>query len=160
VTIRLGVSGTSSLRRVARKLQGTGPVIKAEAAREIQRAAPPVLAAVQGKVRSARFPAVPSKGGGGSTGLRAHLADSTRTRPFGTGVRFVVADPRGQTMARYTDGAQGGTRWRHPVFGHTTRWVQQKSDPWFHVTIRDRRPVFAGAVERAVRKIVQRIGGN
>jgi hypothetical protein len=123
VTIRLGVSGTSSLRRVARKLQGTGPVIKAEAAREIQRAAPPVLAAVQGKVRSARFPAVPSKGGGGSTGLRAHLADSTRTR-------------------------------------HTTRWVQQKSDPWFHVTIRDRRPVFAGAVERAVRKIVQRIGGN
>lgn len=159
MSIRMGVTGTAKFRRVATKLQAAGPIVKSEAAKEIKRAAPPVLGAVRTSVRGASFPAVPSKGGGESTGLREHLATSTITREFGNGVRFVVADPRGQTLARYTDAVKGATRWRHPVYGNTQRWVTQKADPWFHVTVRSRKPVFAGAVERAVRRIVQRLGG-
>lgn len=154
MTIRMGVTGTASLRRTARKLRDANG-LRADAATELQRAASPVLAAVRAKVGSADFPGVPSKGGSGSTGLRAHLASSTSTRPMGAGVRFVVADPRGQQLARLTDGKGG--RWRHPVFGNRNAWVTQKPDPWFHVTIRSKRPVFAGAVERAVRRIVQRL---
>lgn len=159
MTIRMGVTGTAKFRRTARRLQEAKPIITTEAGREIVRASPPVLGAVQAQVRGASFPAVPSKGGGGHTGLREHLATSTRSRPYGAGVKFVVADPRGQKMARLTEGTTGATRWRHPVFGNRDAWVQQRADPWFFPTIRSKRPVFAGAVERAVRNIVRRLGG-
>ncbi len=158
MSIPVGVTGTASLRRMATKLKTAEAIVKAEAAKELQRAAPPVLAAVRAEVRTASFPAVPSKGSGReSSGLREHLADSTVTRPFGTGVRFVVADPRGQTLARYTEGVAYHTRWRHPVFGNVERWVQQKADPWFFPTIRAARGTFEGAIERAIRRIAQRL---
>lgn len=154
MTIRVTTTGQAKLRRVARKLQA-GADLQAMASAELNRAAPPVLNRVRSAVRSADFPAVPSRGGAGSTGLREHLAASTVTRPLRAGVRFVVADPNGQQMARYTDGQL--PRWRHPVFGNRRAWVTQRADPWFFVNIRPARPQFAGAVQRAVRRFLQRL---
>lgn len=156
--ISTSVTGRAKFRRVALKLrEQSGEIVRTESTSSLVNAAPPVLAAVQAKVRGADFPAAPSKGGGGHTGLRDHLADSTKTRAYGMGVRFVVADPRGQTMARYTEGVDLHTRWRHPVYGNANRWVQQRSNPWFFPTINDHESTFTTAMERALRRIMQRL---
>lgn len=154
------VSGVSRMRDFAARLQAeTEDSVLAPVMEEIADSAQPVLGEVKARVLAAQFPAVPSKGGGGSTGLRAHLAASTVVRRFKATVRFVVADPNGQKMARYTNGLDRHTRWRHPVYGNREAWVQQQSDPWFYPPIEAAVPRFRAAVERGVDKLVQRLTG-
>lgn len=156
--IPVTVSGTLQFRDLATRLRS--PHVEAECATELLDVAPPVVAAVQARVMAAEWPAVPSKGGGGSSGLRRRLAAATRARAWRAGVHFVVADPQGQQMARYTEGVS--RRWRHPTFGRRDRpqdWITQRPDPWFFPTIRAEEARFRAAVERAVDRIVRRLQG-
>ena len=157
--IPVSVSGTQQFRDLATRLR-TDARVEESCATELMDVAPPVVAAVQARVLRAEFPAMPSKGGGDSSGLREHLAGSVVARPLRAAVKFVVADPRGQQLARYTEGVL--PRWRHPTFGRRERpqdWIQQKPDPWFFPTIRGERTRFRAAVERAVDDIVRRLQG-
>lgn len=156
--VPISVSGMPQLRDLAARFRATDSAqIERDAADELMDSAGPAVAAVQARVLAAEFPAVPSKGGGGSTGLRARLAAATQARRLRSAVRFVVADPGGQAMARYTEGVGG--RWRHPVFGNRRAWVQQQPDPWFFPTILAEEPRLRAAVDRAVDKIVRRVMG-
>jgi hypothetical protein len=160
VALPVTVSGVSRMREFAARLQAESEeAVLRDVMDEVADSAPPVLAEVKARVLAAEFPAIPSKGGGGSTGLRAHLAASTVVKRFTATVRFVVADPNGQKMARYTNGLALHTRWRHPVYGNRNAWVQQKADPWFYPPIEAAKPRFRAAVERGVDKFVRRVTG-
>lgn len=96
------------------------------------------------------------------TGLRASVARGVKSRVqwsgFKYGVRIYVDTsslPQSQRkLPRYLDG-QG--RWRHPVWGHRDRWVDQSGQDYFRSTIKPHekrlRDATRATVEQALRKL-------
>jgi hypothetical protein len=170
--LQVRVRGHRDLRRLAERLRAAADgQLERDAQTELVDAAPPVLAEVRAKVLGSSFPAAePGRAlGRRSTGLRARLADATRTEPLHApvGVRFTVVgavvepdDPRGgHKLAKYTD-TELAPRWRHQVFGDPDAWFNQLGDPWFFSTIRPAEPRFRAAVERAMSRTARRIMGG
>lgn len=95
-------------------------------------------------------------------GLRATVARATRTRVkysgHTVGARIWVdkaAMPPGQEgLPRYLDDSRG---WRHPVYGHKTRWVRQVGGEYFAKTLTPRTPVIRAAVVRHVADVLKEL---
>lgn len=169
--IAIGTSRYRDLTRLAARLrEAADGGFRDQATRQIRRAAPGAVPAIQGRVLAARFPAVVPKRGGRSTGLRSRLAASVRTAPLTSppGVRFSVdgdtvspGRPReGHSVALYTDG-WSKRRWRHRAFGRPAddpkSWFNQKSDPWFGVSIEVQEQRFSRGVGWAMDSTVRDI---
>lgn len=114
----------------------------------------PVVAAVRAAALGVQVSS--TKGGGArTTGLRARVAAATRVVANTRGVVIYVSasavGPYGHTLPRYLDAESPGYElWRHPVFGHKTRWSSQIGEPFFYSTIRKREHLFRSAVTDAV----------
>lgn len=99
-----------------------------------------------------------SRGGGGSTGLRARVAAATVAKPYPGGVTIEVESGRvgdyGRTLAYGLDGLG---RWRHPVFGNELVWAQQYGTEVFYSTLRGRG--WEARLERVVDDVAREIQG-
>lgn len=165
MTIRMRVSNTGDLRRLARRLRAAGDGgLQRDLTGEIRRTGRPVLGQVKSSVRGLD---VGSERGGvappdTSTNLRSRLARATDLRPQGTGVRYEVhgqqVGPYGHRLAKLSD-TELAPRWRHPVFGNRQVWRTNRGRPWFFVTIRAAEPQFAAAVRRAMAATARKIMG-
>jgi hypothetical protein len=161
-TIRVRVSKHEQFGRLASRFrEAAGGGLQRDVNDELLRATPPVLAKTRTAVLGAAFPGMPSRGGSGATGLRAGLARATQSRPLGNGVRIfvegsAVGRPRGHRLAMLTD-TELAPRWRHPVMGNLERWVTQRGQPWFFVSIRGEEQRFARGVLAAMDKTARRI---
>lgn len=161
--IRVDVEGSRELKQLAKKLRrAAGGRPGRLAGQKIVAATPAVKRRVQTAVRSVE---VGSTRGGtarpdSSTALRARAAAAVEHSPSGTGATIFVAGWKlgvnGTRLAQYLD-TEDLPRWRHPVFGHTTRWVTQTGQPWFYVTIRAADEHYANAVDAAGDIIVREI---
>lgn len=153
-SVQVGIRGGEQFREVSRALRkaGRGDLQK-NLRRNIRAAARPVEADLRAAVMRVR---VTSDKGGAvrpdlSTGLRARTARAIGTSVTQRGVRIKVNEkkigPYGRSLPRYLDGTIAKyRRWRHPVFGQETVWVEQQGSAWFFSTIRSR----AGTFQRAI----------
>jgi|GEM_PF-6535600 len=168
MTITIRVRRYEQFGRLARRLRAAAAGgLEREAAKELQRAAVPVLASVRTAVLSASFPSAspdttdivdPPR-----SSLRAGLAAATRTTALHNGVRFgingaaVGRGPWGARLAALSD-TETAPGWHHPVFGGSES-VGQLGRPWFFVTIRAGEPEFRAGVQRAMDVVARRIEG-
>jgi hypothetical protein len=89
------------------------------------------------------------------TGLRSSIARGVRSRVQWSAIKFgvrVYIDTSGlpqsqRKLPRFLDG-QG--RWRHPVWGHRDRWVDQFGSPYFRTTIKPHEKRLRAEVRRTV----------
>ncbi|MFG3137705.1 hypothetical protein ACGFZA_16020 [Streptomyces sp. NPDC048211] len=93
------------------------------------------------------------------TGLRGRVAAGVSVQPSTTtdiGVRFTtsMADPQEAELPRGLDNGVRG--WRHPVFGNSNNWVQQRGGSWFRSTIADDGP----QVERALTDVLEQAAAS
>lgn len=94
--------------------------------------------------------------------IRGGLAEKVSTQPIKTSVRTTPGQAGVSIRAQWTRTNSG--RWRHPVFGHSDRWVEQTYAPaagWFDNTTREREPDAKAQMEAvlvAVAAQVQRLG--
>jgi hypothetical protein len=153
------------LRTVARRLREMDePRTALLFRRELRAAAAPMVPAVRRSIQ-----AIPAKTGsvrrqGGS--LRASMQRATklyvRTSGRLTGVVIMVNGqlmPAGmRSLPAYEEGTK--PRWRHPVFGHTDRWVAQAPHPYFYNTVRPMGVVARVAVGRAMSRVSEDITGG
>ena len=99
-----------------------------------------------------------SRGGGGSTGLRARVAAATVAKPHPGGVTIEVESGRvgdyGRTLVY---GLNGMGRWRHPVFGNDLVWAQQYGQEVFYRTLRGRG--WESRLQRVVDDVAREIRG-
>lgn len=126
--------------------------------RELRATAAPLVPAVRASIA-----AIPVKGPK-STGLRKRLQKATqlqmKTVGRQAGIRILVNPakmPSGQkALPQYMEGAEGHTRWRHPVYGHDV-WVTQEPHPYFFKVVRKLGPASRVAVNRVVNGITRDI---
>ncbi|WP_084963756.1 hypothetical protein [Thermoactinospora rubra] len=98
------------------------------------------------------------------SGLRDTIARSlrlvTKTGSRSARVRIEVDAskmPQDQrTLPRHLDSEKG---WRHPVFGNRKKWVHQRGQPWFEVTIRRHAPKVRNDILKAMDDIADKIEG-
>jgi hypothetical protein len=138
MSLTLKATGTD-LRIVSAKLRKAGATkaVRRSFSRNLRATAAPMVPAVRASIA-----AIPVKGPK-STGLRKRLQKATRLKVRTTGRSASVAilvDPKkmpdGQkALPQYMEGAEGHTRWRHPVYGHDV-WVTQPPSPYFFKTVR------------------------
>jgi len=131
--------------------------------RNVRTAAKPVIADVRSAVLGIHM-SPPRKGPAGHTGLRARAGNALTTSITGKGVRILVSARKfgdyGTTLPKYMDGEMPGYgRWRHPVYGNTNVWADQKGQPWFFVTIRQHATDFRKAVLAALDEIIDILAG-
>jgi hypothetical protein len=154
-----GVYGGKDLRRISLELrrQGNGREVAKKFRRELRRAAAPMVPAVRASI--AQIPTHGDK----HTGLRQRMSKATRlrVRTVGRGASVqILVDPKRmpdgeKSLPQYMEGAEGHTRWRHPVYGPrgSTPYVTQPPSPYFFRVV---RPL--GARSRvAVAKVVTEI---
>lgn len=53
---------------------------------------------------------------------------------------------------------EGIGKWRHPLFGNTDKWYDQKSHPWFFPVINRDKPRVRKEIERIVRTTAKQLG--
>lgn len=129
IRMHVAADPDARFRRVTDQLRqaGRGDLQRAMVAR-IRRRGQPAVRAAQQSMRSATLPARPSRGGGKSTGLRDRAARAIGLSATPSGVRIRVdgskVDPAYGTSLVLA--LNGQTRLRHPVFGNTSAWVQQR----------------------------------
>lgn len=131
-------SGTD-LRTVSAKLRRAGDGrLKKKFRTELRACVAPMVPAVRASIA-----AIPVKGPD-SSGLRTRMQRATRLSVKTTGRSAGVAilvDPKrmpdGQkALPQYMEGAEGHTRWRHPVFGDPDAWVTQEPHAYFFPIVR------------------------
>jgi hypothetical protein len=101
--------------------------------KELRAAARPVVPLVRSSIR-----AIPSSRPYTAAGLRGRMSASTALEIKTRGKQaaaIIRVDGRkmpakAKALAAYMEGSK--PRWRHPVYGHTDRWVQQPSHPYFY----------------------------
>ena len=99
---------------------------------------------------------------GATLGLRASLANATKSDFNGTGkgaavhirvstTKFMAVSGRPRTIPYYVDGRKSD--WRHPIYGRralSEDWARQKATPFLGVTIIPHKEEFAREVTDAV----------
>lgn len=156
------VAGGAELQRLSRRLKEAGRGdLQRKLTRNIRTAGEPGLRAVQSKFQGVDVTAVPSRGGGGSTGLRARTAAATKLQVTGRGIRYKVigrqVDPRyGDTLV---NGLNNTGVWRHPVFGNRRAWVTQTGQEVFDPTLLGYEPKFRQACLDAMDETAAQIMG-
>jgi hypothetical protein len=156
-------SGTD-LRVVSAKLRkaGADKAVRRQFSRNLRAAAAPMVPAVRASIA-----AIPVKEGGRSSGLRKRMQKATRlkVRTVGKSASVqILVDPKkmpdGQkALPQYMEGAEGHTRWRHPVFApHGTEpIIQQPPKPYFFKTVRRLGVTSRLAAAKVVRDITKEI---
>lgn len=148
--IELDLSGPEKrLKRLANALKAEeeGKTLRRELTKGIRSAAGPARQAARASIRSMK-----SKGHSGSS-LRSAIASglsiSVKSSGKDVGVRIQAKQTKLRGFSRapeYTD----GPGWRHPVFGHRTRWVSQHGkNKWFEDSIKKEKP--------GIRKEIQKV---
>jgi hypothetical protein len=145
-TVRFGlhVEGGEKYKALSRDLraQGRGDLQRRLRA-GIKDAGKPAVADVRASARAVQVTS--SKGGHArpdtSTHLRERVAKATTIAVRQKGIRIKVSakkvGPYGVVLPKYLDASLGRyQRWRHPVFGNRSNWVEQKGQPYFGVTIK------------------------
>lgn len=130
----------------------------------------PVAAEVRGAYRAASSHGhgTASRARQGQPGLRVLLAKATatqvRTSGRQAGVRIAVRGKKMPTgmraLPRYWEGeatTAGRGRWRHPVFGDRTTWVQQPSRRTFTPVVEPHVPQVVAAVNRARDEVARKL---
>ncbi len=130
----------------------------------IRRRGQAAVNAVRASIRSAEMPAMPSRGGGKSTGLRARVAAATRVSTAGGALQIRVdgdqVDPQYGTSLVLA--LNGMTRLRHPTFGRRGRgsWVVQKgTKEHFYSALAPFERQWRADVEQVLDDYARRIGG-
>lgn len=163
ITVRVG--GTDELAALAHRLRTVD--VGRDATGELRERGGSTLPRVQAAVRSidigsSRDGTSPANR---STGLRARLAEATRTKDIDGGVRLEVigaeVDPVwGWRLAKLTD-TELAPRWRHPVFFNEDRehnaWTGQTGQRWFFTTVRGDIPLYDEAMRRVVDRVAEHI---
>lgn len=167
------ILGTGRLLELDRRLRAAGGRrLEQNLHRRVRRAAEPTHTALQNAIRT-----VPIRGpGGGATrrragddgrahrtvGLRESIARAIRisvrsTQPVGARIWIdrgrLPADQR-SLPDRIDDG-----RWRHPVFGNRSVWVNQYGRPWWGVTLRRMEPHMRREIARVLDDVESRLRG-
>lgn len=160
MTIRIKVSNRSRLQRLARRLRdAAGGEVQRKLVEGVVDESQAALAAVRAAWLGVD---VTSEGAGGtSSGLRARTAAATGVEPTGRGVHFEVDGPAvdpayGRSLAWYLNGVG---RWRHPVFGNTNAWTQQRGQTVFAPTLRAHEPLWLARLERVCDEVAREIEG-
>lgn len=156
------VAGAAELQRLSRQLKEAGRGdLQRKLVRNIRREGDPGLRAVQAKFLGVDVEATPSRGGGGSTGLRARIAAATKLQVTGRGIRY-------RTIGRQVDPEYGDTLvngvnntgpWKHPVFGNRRAWVTQHGQEVFDPTLLGYEPRFRKACLDAMDETAAQIMG-
>lgn len=141
--------GPDRLRRFGRNLREQGEkTLRREVYRGINRATKPMRANAKAAARAR----LPHRGGLAERVARSRLTTRTRLVGRNPSVRIIATSP--DNVRRIDRGTV-----RHPVFGHTDRWVTQPVNPgWFT------DPMEAGAVrarrevEQALRDVARQLG--
>lgn len=161
---RVQVYGQSELRDLARDLrrQADGRRRVRELGKELRQAAKPLN--VKAKQAARALPSKNQNARRGTPSLRRQIARavSTNVRLSGNraGVKVFIdgkkMPPGKRTLHKYVEATPGWTRWRHPVFGNTDKWVTQRSHPFF-----TRATASAEARAReAVRDVLNRVADD
>lgn len=138
---------------------------------EVGRALQPTGQVLAGKVRAATR-RIPSWGLYG-TSVRSTIASNVEARSGagdrGAWVRIMVNPvglPHGLAEAMDTDARRqvpghGYTYgFRHPVYGHRDRWVNQATYPYFRRTLRNQKKVTDAAIRDIVRRFVEQVAAD
>lgn len=130
----------------------------------IRRRGQAAVNAVRASIRSAEMPAIPSRGGGKSSGLRGRVAAAVRVSTAGGALRIFVdgdkVDPQYGTSLVLA--LNGMTRLRHPTFGRRGRgqWVVQRGTrEHFYSSLAPFERQWRADVEKALDDYAARIGG-
>jgi hypothetical protein len=146
-----GLRHGNDLRRISRELRGMdNKEIKKRFAKELRAAAKPLVPVVRNSIRS-----IPSKRAYSASGLRGNLSRATKLEVRTVGRQAGIAiRVDGRKMPTHMKGlpkaVEGTKRWRHPVFGHRDRWVNQPKQPYFFHVVRPLGPASRKAVNRVL----------
>lgn len=185
---RVEIRGTEDFRRAAAKLKAAGNgKLTREMGKKMKVAAKPAVDDAQRSVRGLNSAGV--RGGGGQQrrefalsktrkvtergrkrafegrGLRASIARAVQTQVRSgkrtAGVRIRVNKSRLPASQRSLPGHMNRGKWRHPVFGNTSRWVGQTTTPpgWFDRPMRKHGPKVRNGAVKAVKEITREIAG-
>lgn len=127
------VQGTE-FRRVIEALREANDSMLPRIRSALREAVKPVVADV--RMAATALPARGIK----HTGLRARVAKGVGVKASvgrnpGLKITTSMVDPGEAMLPRGLDSGDKG--WRHPVFGNTDNWVQQRGGSWFRETIGD-----------------------
>ncbi|GAA4663266.1 hypothetical protein [Streptomyces youssoufiensis] len=160
------ILGTGQLLTLSRDLRAAGGArLKKNFARRLRRAAEPLHADLQSKVRH-----LPIHGDGGQSRggpsptqrpLRATIAAAIRISVRTTsnpGARVWIDRSRLPPDMRNMPAKLNEARWRHPVFGNRKRWATQYAQPWWDVTVRRHQPRMTAEVERVLDDVQRQLG--
>ena len=163
---------TGDLKRLIKDLRtaSNGKELRQQFNKEVRAVLQPVAADVRVAYRAAPSMGHDSmaRGSRNRASLRALLAKATvvQVRPTGkqAAVRVAVAGkrmPSGlRALPRYWEGeaTRGGrSRWRHPIYGDRTTWIQQRPRKTFDPVVLPSVPRVVTAVHRAADTIAKRI---
>lgn len=145
-------------QRVGRALREVDAELPGKLRKDLRVAARPLVAMVKEKVRS-----LPTHGRV-HTGLRRRVAAGVGMRVSlknGITITTSMQRPSEAIIPRGMDSREG---WRHPVFGNTDNWVQQRTGgSWFREPLASRHDEIEDAVRHTLeeaRDRIDRAGGH
>lgn len=143
------------LSRITRELRGMDDkeVLK-RFRKELRTAAKPLVPAIRASIRK-----LPSSRPYSTQGLRGQMSKATTLQVKTTGKQAsVILRVDGRKMPvnagsvpAYMEGTK--TRWRHPVYGRRTVWVEQPAQPYFYNNLTVAGPRARQAVGRVMDQI-------
>jgi hypothetical protein len=150
-----------ALKRVAAALyaESDGRTLRRDLGKRIRKALAPAVADARAGILSMPSAGLHAEGGGLRQAIARRVRAQAKLSGRSIGARVRVSKrgmPRGfELAARRTNRRKG---WRHPVFGHTDRWVAQVGKPgWFDDPMRRGRPRYRAAVLSAMNEAARRI---
>lgn len=122
--------------------------------KELRTAAKPLVPMVRSSIRR-----IPSSRPYSPQGLRGQMAKATTLQVKTAGKQASVIlrvdgrkmPPNAGSVPAYMEGSK--PRWRHPVYGKKTVWVQQPSQPYFYNNLTVAGPRTRQAVGRVIDQI-------
>lgn len=160
IRFRVGATGKAAVEAAARRFErAASGGLQSRLVQGLNQEAPSALTETRAAWLGVEVSS--TRGGGSSSGLRARAAGATTSSPTGRGVKFEVepaaVDPVYGKSLSY--GLDGLGRWRHPVFGNTNAWTQQRGQEVFFKTLRGHEPGFEGQLARVVDQVAREIEG-
>lgn len=165
------IRDSGDLKKLNKQLRqlADGKAIKKDLTQGLRDVLRPIVPEIRAAYRAAPSTghASASKARQGQPDLRGLLAKATRVEVRLTGraagARIRVdgrrMPDRMKSLPRYWEGEDKGSRgrWRHPVFGNRTAWVQQRGRPLFYPIVRRHEAQARRAVEQVVTQVRQKL---
>jgi hypothetical protein len=160
VSARVSVEG-DMLNRLGKRMraEANGATLRKELIADLRAAVQPGVAAVQGQLRGLPSSSVATAKPPLGTYLASRVRPQVRLSGRSTGVAIRIGQTpklRGFNLAARRLNRKN---WRHPVFGHTDRWVQQDSpiEGYFDRSLGADRAKYRAAVLAACRRMAERL---